>query len=65
MKFKDKLRELRELENMTPYELGSYLDVSADTILKWETGKKFPSINKLKELSLIFNISIDELVEKI
>lgn len=65
MKFKDKLKELRELENMTPYELGSYLNVSSDTILKWESGEKFPSIKKLKELALIFNISIDELVEEL
>lgn len=60
--FSDKLKELRTSNNMTQEELASKLYVTRNAVSKWETGKGYPSIDSLKDISKLFNISIDELI---
>lgn len=62
MKFSDKLKQLRMDRNMTQDELASQIYVSRSAISKWETGAGYPSIDSLKQLSKLFNISVDELI---
>ena len=62
MEFHEKLQELRKKRGMTQEELAEALYVSRTAISKWESGRGYPSIDSLKEISSLFSISIDELL---
>jgi transcriptional regulator with XRE-family HTH domain len=47
---------------MTQEELAEDLYVSRTAISKWESGRGYPSIDSLKEISKYFSVSIDELL---
>ena len=62
MEFHEKLQELRKSRSMTQEELAQALLVSRTAISKWETGKGYPSIDSLKEISRFFSVRIDTLI---
>ena len=62
MEFGEKLQELRKNRDMTQEELAEALFVSRTAISKWESGRGYPSIDSLKEISAFFLVSIDDLL---
>ena len=64
MLFSEKLKLLRKENNLTQEELSSKLNVSRQAITKWESGEGIPDIENLKQISILFNVSIDELVKE-
>lgn len=62
MEFHEKLLELRKSRGLTQEELAEALFVSRTAISKWESGRGYPGIDSLKELSHFFSVSIDELI---
>lgn len=62
MEFNEKLQELRKSRSLTQDELAEALFVSRTAISKWESGRGYPSLDSLKELSRFFSLSIDELI---
>lgn len=60
--FSENLINLRKLKNISQEELAEKLNVSRQTISKWETGESLPNIEKTKILAELFNVSIDDLV---
>lgn len=58
----DRIRELRRSEKLTQKEFAKHLKVSAPTIAMWETGKRTPDVDKIKDIGRIFNISSDWLL---
>ena len=62
MEFSKKIQELRNKHKLTQEQLAEKLYVSRTAVSKWESGKGYPSIDSLKYISKIFNISIDELL---
>ena len=56
------ITDLRKNNKLSQQDLAEKLGVTRQTISKWELGQTYPSINQAKELSKIFNISLDELV---
>lgn len=62
MEFNEKLQELRKNKGLTQEELAEDLYVSRTAISKWESGRGYPNIDSLKEISIYFSISIDELL---
>lgn len=62
MTFYENLIELRKRNGLSQEELGYKLDVTRQTVSKWETGQTTPEMDKLIALSALFGISIDELV---
>jgi transcriptional regulator with XRE-family HTH domain len=62
MEFHEKLQELRKSRQLTQEELAEALYVSRTAISKWESGRGYPSIDSLKEISLYFSVTIDELL---
>ena len=62
MEFHEKLQELRKNRGLTQEELAEALYVSRTAISKWESGRGYPSIDSLKEISNYFSISIDDLL---
>ena len=64
MEFKEKLQLLRTNMKLSQEELANRLDISRQSITKWENGQSFPDIQNLIQLSEIFKVSIDRLVKK-
>lgn len=64
MYFSKKLMELRKSRGWSQEELGDKINVTRQTISKWELGTTTPELEKLIELSRLFGISIDELVNE-
>ena len=62
-KLGDKIYELRKKKNLTQEDLAILLDISDKAISKWENGTSKPTIDNLKRLSKIFDITLDELIE--
>ncbi|MBR6384952.1 MAG: helix-turn-helix domain-containing protein [Ruminococcus sp.] len=60
--FSDNLILLRKAKNMTQEELAEKLNVTRQTLSKWETGDSLPDIEKCRMIAEIFDVSIDELV---
>ena len=64
MKFNEKLMELRRKEGLSQEELGYKLDVTRQTVSKWELGQTTPEMDKIVAMSKIFNISVDQLINE-
>lgn len=62
MEFHEKLQELRKNKGITQEELAEALYVSRTAVSKWESGRGYPNIDSLKEISKFFSVSIDELL---
>ena len=62
MEFNNKLYELRKQKGLSQEELAGRLNVSRQTISKWEVGDSAPDLEKLVAISDLFDISLDELV---
>ena len=62
MEFSEKLQELRKSRTMTQEELAEALFVSRTAISKWESGRGYPNIDSLKEISRFFSVTIDDLI---
>ena len=56
------IRKFREQINMSQSDLAKLIDVSTNTISKYETNKIYPTIPNLIKLSKIFNVSVDTLI---
>lgn len=62
MVFGEKLKEEREKRGWSQTELAEKIYVSRQSVSKWETGKNYPSIEVIIELSDLFEVTIDELL---
>ena len=63
MEIGNKILELRKTYHLSQEELAEKVGVTRQTISKWELGETCPDIKQAKQLSKIFNISLDELVD--
>jgi len=62
-KIGNKIAELRKRKNLKQNELADILYVTHQAVSKWENGKSIPSIEIMYELTKLFNVSIDYLLE--
>ena len=62
MEFNNKLYELRKQKGLSQEELANRLNVSRQTVSKWEVGDSTPDMEKLVAICDLFGISLDELV---
>ncbi|MBQ6257565.1 MAG: helix-turn-helix transcriptional regulator [Clostridia bacterium] len=62
MEFNEKLQQLRKSRGLTQEELAEALFVSRTAVSKWESGRGYPNIDSLKELSRFFSVKIDDLI---
>lgn len=62
MTFGEKLKKLRNDNELTQEQLAEKIFVTRTAISKWETNNGFPSIDSLKTISNLFGISIDDLI---
>lgn len=64
MTFGEKLKEIRKRFGLTQEKLSWLINVSRQTITKWENDEGLPDITNLQELSKLFGITIDYLLDK-
>lgn len=62
MEFHNRLYNLRKQKGLSQEELANRLNVSRQTISKWEVGDSTPDMEKLIAISDMFEVSLDELV---
>ena len=62
MEFNEKLQGLRKEKGLTQEELAEVLYVSRTAVSKWESGRGYPNIESLKDISKFFSVSIDDLL---
>ncbi len=62
--FPENLKFLRTQKNMTQDELAKKMDKDYSTIGKWELGQRNPTMSDIIRISDIFNVSVQDLVEK-
>ena len=60
--FKDNLISLRKLNGLSQEELADKINVSWQTLSKYETGESLPDVEKCKRLADVFGVSLDDLV---
>lgn len=62
MSFAENLQYLRKKNKITQEELAEELNLSRQSISKWETGEAYPETDKLIILCDKFNVTLDELL---
>lgn len=63
MEFHEKLKQERKKHNLSQEDLANKLNISRQSISKWELLKGYPNIETLIELSELFGITVDELLK--
>lgn len=63
MNFSKQLKKYRELNGYSQETLAEKIYVTRQTISKWENDKTYPDIHNLIALSVLFDITLDELVK--
>lgn len=63
LKFSEKLAALRKSKELTQEQLAEQLNVSRQSVSKWETGQAIPEAETLVELSRAFNVTVDYLLK--
>ena len=64
MNFAKNLQILRKLTNVTQEELAEKMNVTRQTVSKWELGAVLPEVDKLIELGEMFHCSLDQLLRE-
>ena len=62
MEFKNRLKELRTVNNLSQMQLAMKTNLSQSAIAKWELGKTEPTASAIITLAKFFNESTDYLL---
>lgn len=58
------LQFLRKRDNITQEQLAEALEVSRQSVSKWESDTSYPEMDKLLQLANLFHCSLDDLIQK-
>lgn len=58
------LREAREKRNLTQQQVADRLYVTRQTVSRWEQNKTLPNIYVLKQLSKLYELSVDGILQE-
>lgn len=64
MSLGENLQFLRKKDNITQEQLAEQLNVSRQSVSKWESDSAYPEMDKLLQLCNLFHCSMDDLVQK-
>lgn len=59
----EKIHQIRKMSGMTQEELAGKMDVSRQTVSKWETGASSPDLENAVRLCRLFQISLDDFMK--
>lgn len=60
--FSERLKELRKKKGMTQIQFAEVFNISSGTIAMWETGKRKPDLETIKNIAEFFDVSVDYLI---
>ena len=63
MIFADKLIRLRKQAGLSQEDLANELNISRQSVSKWEQAQSIPDLDKIIQLSTFFNVSTDYLIK--
>lgn len=63
MNLGENIYKFRKEKNLSQEKLAELLEVSRQSISKWETNTSIPELDKLVKMSEIFGVSLDELIK--
>ena len=63
MSFGENLQYLRKQKEITQEQLAEQLDVSRQSVSKWESGQSYPEMEKLLQISSMFHCNMDTLMQ--
>ena len=64
MTLAERILELRTRQKLSQGDLAERLEVSRQSVSKWETGQSVPELDKLIKLADLFGVSVDQLVRE-
>ncbi len=62
--FCNNLKAIRKANNLTQKQVAEILCVVESCYANWEQGRTEPNIDSLRKLSVIFNVSLDDLIKE-
>jgi transcriptional regulator with XRE-family HTH domain len=62
MEIGNKINQLRKLSGMTQEQLAEKLNISRQTLSKWESGATPPDLSSVVTISKLYHVSLDELL---
>ena len=65
MAFANNLTYLRKKRNMSQEQLAEVLGVTRQAVSKWEAGQSTPDVEKLVQLSELFQVPVDQMLKDI
>ena len=63
MKLGEKIKKLRKSKKFTQTDLAERLGVHVNTLLRWENGKRFPNIEKIKKIADVLGTTVSYLTD--
>ncbi len=63
MDFSEKLLTLRKEKDLTQEQLAEKLNVSRQSVSKWESGQAVPELEKIVAMSVVFDVTTDYLLK--
>ncbi len=63
MEISAQIKKYRNAMELSQEELAEKIYVTRQTVSNWENGKSYPDIHSLLLLSLLFNVSLDQLIK--
>lgn len=57
----EKIKDLRKFNGITQNALASYLNVSSQSVSKWENGVSMPDLSLIPDIASYFGVTIDDL----
>lgn len=64
MRLSEKILDLRKKSGWSQEELAEKLDISRQSVSKWETGESVPDLDKIIRMSELWNVSTDYLLKE-
>ena len=63
MRFSDKLAKKRKECNLSQEQLAEKMNVSRQSVSKWENGSSYPDMDKIIELTKILECNLEDLLD--
>ncbi len=60
----DNIKKFRKLKKLTQEQVAEKLNVSRQTVSKWESGETIPDIYNCCELAKLYEITVDDLINE-
>ena len=64
MNLADNLKKIRKDNNLSQEQLAEKLNVSRQSVSKWESGLSYPEMDKVIQICNLFNLNINELINE-